>query len=49
MGHENGGPIFIHTGTNNVDKEGTIAIAEDEYKNILKETNQAHNKRSWKV
>ena len=40
MGRGNGGSILVHIGTNNADKEGTIAIVE-KYRNLLKKAKQA--------
>ena len=40
MGRGYGGPILVHVGTNNADKEGTTAIVE-EYRNLPKKTKQA--------
>ena len=40
MGRGKGGPILIHIGTNNADKEGTIAIV-DKYRKLLKKTKEA--------
>ena len=40
IGSVNGGSILVHIGTNNTDKEGTIAIVE-KYRNLLKKTKKA--------
>ena len=40
MGRGNGRSILVNIGTNNADKEGTIAIVE-KYRNLLKKTKQA--------
>ena len=41
MGRGNGGSILVHIGTNNADKEGTTAIVDDKFRNLLKKTKQA--------
>ena len=40
MGRGKGGTILVHVGTNNADKEGTMAIV-DKYRNLLKKTKEA--------
>ena len=40
MGRGDGGPLLVHIGTNNADKEGTTVIVK-KYRNLLKKTKEA--------
>ena len=39
MGRGHGGTLLVHVGTNNTDKEGTMAIVE-KYRKLLMKTKQ---------